>query len=97
MRRWPVQRLMSRRRGTSIKNFDIDAPRVALWAAPSALAPPAARAAPLDWRDASTWPAAQPLVFGADLIYAREAVQPLLKAVDGLVATGDRGRSDSGP
>ena len=42
----------------------------------------------LDWRHPSTWPPAQPLVIGADLIYADEAVSPLLAAVDGLVAVG---------
>ena len=42
----------------------------------------------LDWRDQSTWPPAQPVVIGADLIYAREAVEPLLAAVSGLVSPG---------
>ena len=42
----------------------------------------------LDWRDQSTWPVPQPVVIGADLIYAREAVEPLLAAVSGLVSPG---------
>ena len=36
------------------------------------LAPPEAQVQVLDWRDRETWPAAQPVVIGADLIYAME-------------------------
>jgi hypothetical protein len=52
------------------------------------LAPPHACAAILDWRDTATWPDPQPLVIGADLIYADEAVAPLTTAVEGLVTPG---------
>jgi hypothetical protein len=46
------------------------------------------RACSLDWRDAATYPAAVPVVIGADLVYADEAVPPLLAAVGALVARG---------
>lgn len=42
----------------------------------------------LDWRDRASYPPAQPLVIGADLVYAREAVTPLTAAIDALVAPG---------
>lgn len=52
------------------------------------LSAPRVVVAPLDWRDPATWPAAQPVVIGADLIYADEAVAPLTHTIEGLVAPG---------
>ena len=49
---------------------------------------PRARAALLDWRDASSWPAPHEVLIGADLVYADEAVAPLLRVVQALVTLG---------
>ena len=46
------------------------------------------RAAALDWRTPSKWPAARDVVIGADLVYASEAVPHLLRVVRALVAPG---------
>ena len=46
---------------------------------------PRTRAAVLDWRHASTWPEAHDVLIGADLVYADEAVAPLLRVVQALV------------
>ena len=52
------------------------------------LAPPAASAAAVDWRDAATWPAAVDVVIGADLVYALSAVPDLRRVVGALVGPG---------
>ncbi|KAL1507624.1 hypothetical protein AB1Y20_007243 [Prymnesium parvum] len=52
----------------------------------NALSPPNATAAVLDWREATTWPSAHDVVIGADLVYADQAVSPLLRVVQHLVA-----------
>ncbi len=54
----------------------------------NSLQAPAVRAAVLDWREPKTWPPAHPVVIGADLVYAREAVSDLLRVVGALVAPG---------
>ncbi len=52
------------------------------------LGEPRARAHVLDWRDPTSWPPAQPLVIGADLVYCDEAVPSLVRVVVTLTAPG---------
>jgi hypothetical protein len=52
------------------------------------LSPPHVHTLTLDWRMRETWPQPQPVVIGADLVYALEAVPPLIATVCGLVAPG---------
>jgi len=54
----------------------------------NALEAPAISAAVLDWREPNTWPLPHKVVIGADLVYAHEAVPPLLRVVSAMVAPG---------
>jgi hypothetical protein len=47
---------------------------------------PACLAQSVDWRNRTTWPAAQPVIIGADLIYALEAVGPLVECINAMLA-----------
>lgn len=50
------------------------------------LAHPKCFAQSVDWRNRTTWPAPQPVIIGADLIYALEAVAPLVEAINAMLA-----------
>ena len=52
------------------------------------LAAPVCDAKAVDWCDRKTWPAAAPVVIGADLVYALEAVAPLIQSINAMTAPG---------